>query len=280
MSTDHTVSFASTRVHTLESDTPSRAYTVSVALPLSYQSAPGRRYPTIYLLDANFHFGMVTDITRQMTLDGDFPETLVVGIGYPLKGWLQSAFNRAILRRSRDLTPDTDPSVAKLICKWINVKRVSMGGAESFLAFLKDRAIPFVEGRYRCRPSARVLVGHSFGGLFALYTLFHDYRLFKGYLAASPTLYYSDRLVFRYEAEFARRHRTLPVKLFLAVGDREEDPEFQMTSNFVHFAGKVAARHYGGLSMSTLVISNSGHSASTATAYQAGLHSMLGRKAT
>ena len=39
-------------------------YRTSVALPASYVANPERRYPTVYLTDAEFYFGMVTELTR------------------------------------------------------------------------------------------------------------------------------------------------------------------------------------------------------------------------
>jgi hypothetical protein len=248
-----------------------------VALPASYPSKAKKLYPTIYLLDANFHFGMVTDMTRHMTLDEDFPETIVVGLGYPPRGSLQSTFDRAFMLRSRDFTPSRDPAAEKMLSKWLKVKRVTTGGARQMLSFLEEQVIPFIESRYRSDPSRRVLVGHSFGGLFALYVLFKSHRLFRGYLAANPSLWYSDGEVFRFEADYAGHHKRLPVKLFLAAGELEEDWKYQMTSTLIRFAGRVRDRRYRALSLTTLIVPNCAHCASTAPAYEAGLHSILGR---
>jgi len=270
-------SIASSRIHTLKPHSTDHTHTISVALPASYLSKPKKLYPTIYLLDANFHFGMVADMTRHMTLDEDFPETLVVGLGYPPRGSLQSTFDRAFLLRSRDLTPSRDPAAEKMLSKWLKLKSVKTGGAQSMLSFLKSQVIPLIESRYRSDSSRRVLVGHSFGGLFALYALFMDHRLFKGYVAANPSLWYSDGEVFRYEAEYASHHKSLPVKLFLAAGELEEDWKYQMTSTLIRFAGRVRDRRYRALSLTTLVIPNCAHCASTAPAYGAGLHAILGR---
>jgi predicted alpha/beta superfamily hydrolase len=276
MPANRRASIVSTRVHTLRSHSINQMYTVSVAMPASYSSKPSKLYPTIYLLDANFHFGMVTDMTRSMALDDGFPETLVVGLGYPSRGSLKSASNRVLLLRSRDLTPIPDPSAAKMLANRLKIKRVATGGAQSMLSFLSDQTIPFIERTYRSNPTRRVLVGHSFGGLFALYALFSSHRLFKGYVAANPSLWYSDGVVFRYEAEYATHHKRLPVKLFLAAGEREEDPKYQMTSNVIRLAGRLRNRRYRGLALTSLIVPECAHCASTAPAYQAGLHAILG----
>jgi len=266
------------RVHNLTARSTGQAFAILVALPPSYRSSPHKTYPTIYLLDANFHFGMVTDIARGMALDEDFPEAMVVGIAYPSNGSFQTAANRAYLLRSRDMTPTQDRPAEKMISRWLKVKRVQTGGADGLFQFIRDQLIPFIEDRYRCNPARRVILGHSFGGLFALYAMFTDYRLFKGYVVANPSLWYADRIAFKQEAEFAKRHKRLPVKVFLAAGELEEHPRSQMTSNLVALAGRMRSRRYRGLSLTAAVIPQCRHCASTAPAYQAGLHAVLARK--
>lgn len=277
MSPNRSASIPFTRVHTIKAHFLPQPFTVSVALPASYPYEPKRRYPTIYLLDANLYFGMVTDIARGMLLDDDFPETIVVGVGYHFKGSLRANTNRFLLVRSRDLTPAPDPAAEKLIARWLKVKRVETGRAQSLLSFFTSQLIPFIENRYRSHPSRRVLVGHSLGGLFALYVLFTKPRLFKGYVIASPSLWYSEKMMFQQETDYARHHKRLPVKLFLAAAEREEYPSSQMTSNLIRLAGTVRSRRYMGLTLSSLVVPNCAHAASAAPAFQAGLHAILGR---
>ena len=64
-------------------------------------------------------------------------------------------------------------------------------------------------------------MGSSLGGLFALYAMFTDPKLFSGYVAASPAVTYANRGAFATEAAYAREHTELPAKLFVAVGDQE-----------------------------------------------------------
>src|SRR5215510_9931627 len=94
-----------TEVHTITARTIKQDFRISVALPPSYPSHPEQLYPTIYLIDANWYFGMVTEITRIMYFDGDFPETIVVGIGYPVDEPLEQANQQVVDLRVRDLTP-------------------------------------------------------------------------------------------------------------------------------------------------------------------------------
>jgi predicted alpha/beta superfamily hydrolase len=61
--------------------------------------------------------------------------------------------------RARDFTP-TKTS-----------REATSGGAAAFLDFLEHEVIPFVDRTYRTIPSDRGLLGHSYGGLFAIYAL-------------------------------------------------------------------------------------------------------------
>ena len=61
-------------------------------------------------------------------------------------------------RRSQDLLPQFE-------------------GVGNFLTFIQEELIPYVDGNYRTKPTDRTLAGGSDGCIFALYTLFHIYRI-------------------------------------------------------------------------------------------------------
>jgi uncharacterized protein len=138
-------------------------------------------------------------------------QTIVVGIGYPTGEPLAEATKEVLRLRARDLTPVPDPAKAGDDSK-------PSGGAPAFLTFVQSELIPLIEREYRSDGAARVLVGHSYGGLFTLYALFHQPQLFAGYVAGSPSLFYGDRVTFADEAAFAEGRRSLPVKLYLGIG--------------------------------------------------------------
>ena len=66
MTTSLKATIPATEVRTIKSRSVNQEYRISVALPHSYLSKPRKRYPTIYLIDANWYFGMVTDLARIM----------------------------------------------------------------------------------------------------------------------------------------------------------------------------------------------------------------------
>jgi pimeloyl-ACP methyl ester carboxylesterase len=62
------------------------------------------------------------------------------------------------------------------------------GGADAMGRFIVDELLPWADGRYPTLPT-RLLVGHSFGGLFVLYTAAMRPGVFRVVIAASPSLY-------------------------------------------------------------------------------------------
>src|SRR5438093_9798024 len=137
---DVRASIPATQVRTIASSQVDQEYRISVALPYSYPSKPEMTYPTIYLLDANWYFGMVTETTRIMHLCETFPETIVVGIGYPVDEPLEKAFQHTLILRTRDLTPIMDSKAEKSEAE--RGRKVTTGGAEHFLAFIEGELIP------------------------------------------------------------------------------------------------------------------------------------------
>lgn len=242
-------------------------YRISVALPASYAANPERRYPIVYLTDADLYFGMVTELTRVLVIGGELPEAIVVGIGYPLEEPLETAYQELFLLRTRDLTPVDDGQRTN--------PRRQTGGAPAFLEFISSELIPLIEGEYRVDPARRVLAGHSYGGLFTLYALFHRPELFAGYVAGSPSLFFGDRVTFAYEEVFAAGRTELPVRLYLGVGGKEERVDDPMVSDLVQLVARLESRNYAGLALTRHIVDGIDHCAFTAPTFQAGLQAVL-----
>ncbi len=260
-----------TEVRTLSAPTIPQDFRISVALPRSYASHPEKYYPTIYLTDATVFFGMVVDITRVMPLCGEFPETIVVGIGYPVDEPFDEALQQWEHLRTRDLTPFVE-------IETVFGPNAQTGGAAEFLSFIQTDLIPTIEREYRADPASRVLAGYSLGGLFVLYALFHQPHLFKSYIAGSPSLWYGDRVTFTYEAAYAAAQSALPVHVYLGVGEKEEQVDGAMVSDFYQFAARLESRKYEGLSLTRHVVENCAHCASAAPLFQAGIQAVLSER--
>jgi predicted alpha/beta superfamily hydrolase len=248
-----------TEVRTLVSSVSGQEYRISVALPLTYGQDAGNTYPVVYLLDANMWFGMATEITRLLYFyREELPEVIVVGIGYTTDDP-----NEVKDLRLSDLTPTQTEA--------------GTGQAEQFLQFLQKDVIPSIEARYRADPVDRTLVGQSLGGLFALYVLFHAPETFQRYVVCSPSLWWDGKVAFDYEEEFATQHSDLPAKLFLSVGELEEQEWLGvgMVTNVQALHQKLEDRNYAGLEMDMAIMAGETHSSAFPGAFTRGLKTVF-----
>jgi len=92
----------------------------------------------------------------------------------------------ATAERARDYTPPDPQGLAMS-----DPRGRDGGGAPDFLALIRDRVMPGL-GDLPLDPGARRLWGHSYGGLFALYTAFTGQSPFAGHVAASPALWWDE----------------------------------------------------------------------------------------
>jgi len=163
---------------------------------------------TLYVTDANGLFSSTVDIVRLMQLSAHLPPILVVGIGYRM-----GALAETVAARTRDFTPTPDPLIAR-----ISPAVTVMGGAERFLAFIRDELQPWVRARYRVDADDSAYFGHSLGGLFGTYVLLTQPSAFRKYGIGSPSLWWDDDMMFEYEVAYAKTHDDLPAQAFFSVG--------------------------------------------------------------
>lgn len=283
MSKPDAVSLLATERHTMKSTATGETYEISIALPYAYvrDTASGGPFPTprdawhsIYLTDANWHMGMVTEFVRECAWCGRSSDAIVVGIGYPQAETPQETWRSVAAARSLDLTPVRILDGEESSAAWLN-RPVKTGGGDNFLSFLKQELIPWVEQTYRADPSKRILVGHSYGGLFTLYAMFQDPTLFHGYLAASPYLQNQEPSVYAMEEEYAKNHTDLTAQVYLAAGELENSPDDPTLTDTYRLGALLASRNYPGLVVKTQVFADNNHCEAAAPALHAGLKMML-----
>lgn len=182
----------------LESKLLKESRTLLIAKPAGYDGGT-ERYPVLYLLDAEVHFRYASALEAFLAGIDHMPKMLVVGI---------ASGDQA--HRTRDLTP---PSTAEMDNRF----SPGGGGADAFLSFFADELIPFVEKTYRTRPY-RLLVGHSFGGLFAVYAMIKRPTLFNGYIAADPSIYWNNQAVVAQAESFLAHTRLLQADFYMTAG--------------------------------------------------------------
>jgi tetratricopeptide (TPR) repeat protein len=116
--------------------------------------------------------------------------------------------------------PNTNRNRDLLPTKMAHVR--NSGGGDNFLKFIETELIPFVDNNYRTHPY-RVLVGHSFGGLFAVYTLLTKPKLFDAYIAISPSLHWDDLLVLKKAMKLFKSKLSFKKFLYMTMGNETRD---------------------------------------------------------
>lgn len=198
------VALRNTEAREIRSEVNGERYEIYVKLPRGY-SEGARRYPVLYVIDAETNFGGVSYIVQRLIKDGLIPEVIVVGIAYGV------AYDTFYSLRIRDLTPGTDGRLVS--------RDARKGGAETFRTFLETELFSFIAEHYRVRGDDRALYGHSLGGLFGFDTLLARPQMFRRYILLSPSLWWDDQAIFKRIA--AVRLPATPVRLYVATGEHE-----------------------------------------------------------
>lgn len=175
-----------------------------VRLPASYERAPTRRYPVVYVLDGSSQDVHTAKAAALMASVEFVPEVIVVGIP-----------NLDGDSRQRDFTP---PGMRQDV----EVADSPEGRADRFLEFMRAELMPEIDQRFRTT-SERVLAGNSRGGLFVIYALAADPSRFQAYVANSPAMWRDDAEMVKRLQRALAANRALQASLFLSLGSDEND---------------------------------------------------------
>jgi len=213
--------------HLIKSKYVDQTFEISVWLPISKKDG-SERFPVLYVTDANTGLPM-GDMMHYMHIGGDAPRFIMVGIGYPVT----HALGGSIIRR-RDMTPTEELTAPNLIPidgipKVLSGKK--SGGAAEFLQFIRQELIPYVDKKYNTIPGDRALFGDSLGGLFALYTLFHETNTFNRYIIGSPSIWYDNEISLKYAEKFMASDKKPKARIYMSIGELEEEPHQKMVTN-------------------------------------------------
>ena len=274
------VTIPNTELRSLSSLHVDQEYLIHVALPHDYDES-GLDYPVVYVLDANTVFGIFTETSRLLGFLNELPDMIIVGIGYP-ENDIQT-----LSLRMRDFTPTRDDAFA---LKWFEEisKTLSVplefkgtGGASDFLHFIRHELMPFISFNYRVGPGAGsgapALAGKSLGGLFALYTLFHQPEAFDRYIIGSPSIWWDGKITLAYEAHFAAANTQLPAKVFMSVGSLENDhSDFNMVDNVELLVDVMKGRGYEDLELKAHLFEDETHFSVIPATFSKGLRAVFG----
>ena len=254
------VTIPNTEVRTLLSSNAGQEYKIFVALPHRYADA-AETYPVLYVLDANWAFGLMTETIRLLQIRAELPEMITAGIAYPVND-----VEEIMKLRSRDYTPALEKRPEA-------VESEGTGGAGKYLRFIRQELMPFIQSNYRVKPGDKTLAGSSFGGLFALCTLFHHPDTFNRYIIGSPSISWDEGVTFAYESNFAASNTGLSARIFMSVGSLETEDTI---ASMHRLAGTLQDRGYAGLELETCIFEDETHVSVAPAAMSRGLRVVFG----
>lgn len=189
-----------TRKFSIQATAYGATYTVRVALPEDYNAS--EKYSTLYVLDGPQNFDFVANHCKEISNRYSTANVLVVSIGYGRN-------------RERDYTPTKVSS--------------STGGSEQFLDFIEHDLIPKIEHDFSADTtrSSRIILGHSYGGLFGAYALAVNNRVFGNYLLLSPSIWFDNEVSLLLEKQNRSNIQGRHQLVFMGIGELENAGRMQ-----------------------------------------------------
>lgn len=183
------------RTFTLQSAANGATYEIKVGLPDNY-NASTEKYSTIYVLDGEQNFDFVANHCKTISDNNATQNVVVVSIGYGQD-------------RSIDYTPTQISS--------------NTGGAAQFLDFIETQLIPRMEQDFNVDTTrnSRVILGHSYGGLFGACVLAVNNKLFGNYILLSPSIWFDNEVSLLLEKSYREINKDKEQLVFLGVGELE-----------------------------------------------------------
>ena len=196
-------------IDSLYSKTLNEYRTIYVQLPASYNPNSDKKYPVTYILDGEVLLPTVNDVQNYYS-GGFTPEMVLVGIS--------NAKNR-----TRDLTTSKITSTSG---------NEENGEAANFSKFIETELIPYIEKKYPVT-NYRTLIGHSYGGLFTIYTLINHPQFFSNYLAIDPSLDWDDQKLLKEAQGLLATQKYENKSLFMSLSGQLNMQNSQITINNV-----------------------------------------------
>lgn len=235
-----------TEVRAVHAQKLGRDYQVFVSLPVDYADHPDRRYPVMFVNDANYAFPLIRSIARRL---GDHSEGtedfILVGLSYAVG-------DTPIYSRRRDYTPTTHGPDG--LTSDMPGRPVLHGEADGYREFIKNDVFPLVASKYRADLSRAIYAGHSYGGLLGYDILIHDPGMFSRYILGSPSLQFDHGVEFARMREALATRKDLQADVLVVLGgfetlakdktDRRFNTGVDMIGDNRRFVGELQSKHY------------------------------------
>jgi len=167
---------------------------ISIYLPENYELTT-QRYPALFLLDGPGNFQHAIGAVDFLSNRGIIPKLIVIAIHN--------------VDRNRDFSPVYDERIP------------TSGGAEKFLDFFSEELINHIDNNYRVS-NFKIILGHSFGGTFAAYSLLTKPNIFDAYITISPYLHYADNYLVKEAKKSLKSNYDSHKYFYMTVGNEPE----------------------------------------------------------
>lgn len=266
-----------TEVRDVHAQALKRDYQVVVALPESYRTSQ-RRYPVLFVTDANYAFPVVRNIAQRLSKHAGMEEVIVVGLSY-------SIGDSSTYSRRRDYTP-TVPRTHDYASDMAG-RAPAFGEAGAYGLFIAAEVFPLIAAQYRADMRRKVFVGHSYGSLLGLQLLLTQPGTFEHYILGSPSLWFDRGVMFDREQSYAKEHRDMPASVFFGIGGREtlaagkprsrSEENADMLADLRELDGALKSRRYPGLKTRLEVFTDEDHASVFPFVLTHGLRAYLGK---
>ena len=153
---------------------------INIRLPEEYKPDTDEKYDVVYMIDGEWNLDNFSFIYKFAKDEKFLPPLILVA--------LPNTYTSEGNMRDRDFLPE----------KMTDNKKA--GGAENFLIFLKSEVIPYIDKKFPTS-GENSLFGHSYGGLFTMYTLLKEPGLFTNYYCSDPAFQWKNKRLIEMAAE-------------------------------------------------------------------------------
>lgn len=164
-----------------------------VSLPERYEGTI-RKYPTLYIIDSDFHFLHVASTIKHLTRMGKMPPMIVVGVA-------TLSDPDYVFHTTWSIDPGTVTNTDEAQS---NKAKSEYGGIQKFDRYVNSELVPIIDKTFRTNVK-RAIAGYSLGGLFVLNNYLNHSTPFSAFLAMSPSVWYDDMSIIQ-------RFKQIPTK--------------------------------------------------------------------
>ena len=206
-------------------------YEIVIRKPKNFD--PAKAYHLVYFTDAGINSGK--NILSQP--EENIRNCILIGIAH--KGDWDT-------KRQRDFIPSDAGGYSDK----------NFGQASKFFLFMKEELMPYINKKFN-KAKSKLFIGHSFGGLLALYMSMKENKLFDHYYAISPSVWANYNELMKIEKQYATKNKNYNSDISIYAGSLEFLNKVLSSSQ--EFYTTVKRRNYTDLSINRSVISGVNH---------------------